>query len=185
MYQRIKRASQSLKSENWAGIISLLGSSALVLNGGVSDILAAMQFTAAEIGLARYGHKSAGYSISAGLFSAGDLTLAFSKSVPEGSLFQYSLFAMAGAWGVGALKHPFEKVAEKSEKPSLAKLSNHFPTICSTSNLLLRIPGVVSAAQSQNFVAAGAIAAWGISDVLAGRLQERAKSIYDYCKIKP
>ncbi len=176
----------AMKSENWAGVVSLTGSSLLVLNGGVSDFAAAAQFTVAELSLSRYGHKSWGYSGAAATFATGDLTLAFANSVPSGSFLQYSLFAMAGAWGIGALKYPFEKAASHFNNAALKKVADSMPTICGTGNLLLRVPGVTTALQSQNWVLAGAVAAWGVGDVLAGRLQEKVVSIYNYAKqLKP
>lgn len=68
-------------SENIAGIVSLGGSSALLLAGNAQSVVAAGVFTVAELVLARTGHKTAGYSAGAALFAVGDLTLAFSESV--------------------------------------------------------------------------------------------------------
>lgn len=172
-------------SENIAGVVSLAGSSALLLAGNVQSAVAAGVFTAAELTLAKYGHKSAGYSAGAALFAAGDLTLAFSDAVQDGSTLQISLLGMAAAWGAGALRYPFERAARSLNSPKLQKVADILPAVCGTGNLALRLPGIFSAASAGNYVVAGAISAWGVADVLAGRLQERVGKIYQSFKSKP
>lgn len=177
----MKSTLSQIKSENAAGIISLMGSTALAFHGDVNNVISAAVFTAAEVTIARYGHKTAGYSAAATLFAAGDLTLAFSDSVEGGSALQITLLGMAGAWSLGALRYPLDKVAEKYKMGGLGKIAETLPAVCGSGNLALRLPGIFSAAASQNYILAGAIAAWGVADVLAGRLQQRVKPLLQFC----
>src|SRR5687768_2165863 len=116
-------------SENLAGAVSLLGSTSLAFAGGVENVAAAAVFTVAELGLARYGHRTGGYSASAALFAAGDLTLAFSGAVEPGSALQLSLLGMAAAWTAGALRYPFARAAEKFGAPKLQKIAGALPAL--------------------------------------------------------
>ncbi|MGB4106867.1 MAG: hypothetical protein WBK55_03630 [Alphaproteobacteria bacterium] len=165
-------------SENIAGAVSLLGSSALMLRGDTKSIAAAIVFTAAELTLARYGHTTKGYAAGAVAFAVGDLTLAFSDSVEEGSFLQMTLQGMAAAWAVGALRYPFERAAQATKSLKLQQVADTLPAICGTANLALRLPGIFSALAANQKIVACAITAWAISDVLAGRLQERVGSVY-------
>jgi len=114
-----------MKSENWGGIVSLFSSTALIANSidfsklateplelstyGQSPgaILAALQFTAAELLLSAKGDKTWGYSAGAALFATGDITLAYTV---DDKHLQYTLIAMAAAWGLGSLRYPFAVV---------------------------------------------------------------------------
>jgi len=169
-------------SENIAGLISLAGSSALFFTGDYKSTTAAAVFTTAELTLAKFGHKVGGYSAGAALFAAGDLTLAFSNSVDNGSTLQITLIGMAGAWGIGALRYPFEKAAQKLESEKLQHIADTLPAVCGTGNLALKLPGIFSAVAAKNYILSTAIVAWAISDILAGRLQERSKAIFQYFK---
>lgn len=100
------------RSENLAGIISLGGSTLLFFSGDMKSATAAAIFTAAELTLAKAGDKSAGYSAGALMFAVGDLTLAFSDSVQDGSSLQMTLIGMSAAWGIGAMRYPTEKAAK-------------------------------------------------------------------------
>ncbi len=166
------------RSENLAGIISLGGSSILVLSGDAKSAVAAGVFTVAEATLAKFGHNSAGYSAGAAGFCAGDLTLAFSEAVQSGSPLQMTLIGMAGAWGVGAARYPTEKIAEVLNSEKLQKVADNLAAVCGGGNLALRAPGIISAADSGNGLVTAAMSAWAVSDVLAGRLQEKVKPIY-------
>ena len=171
-------------SENIAGVISLIGSTAVAFAGGLQSLAAAAVFTVAELTLAKSGHKMGGYATGAALMAAGDLTLAFSKAVEDGSPLQSSLFCMTGAWAVGALRYPFAKAAEFLQSPRLQKIADTLPAVCGTANLLLRLPGIFAAAHDGKKIMTGAIAAWGVADVLSGRLQERAVAIYRHFRKK-
>ena len=165
-------------SENIAGVVSLGGSSVLLLAGNTQSVVAASVFTVAELVLARTGHKTAGYSAGAALFAAGDLTLAFSESVQDGSALQISLLGMTAAWAAGALRYPFEQAAKATGSEKLQAVADALPVVCGTGNLALRLPGLFSAAHAGNYIVATAIGAWGVADALAGRLQERVSKIY-------
>lgn len=166
------------RSENLAGIVSLGGSSILVFSGDVKSAVAAGIFTVAEGTLAKFGHNSAGYSAGAAGFCAGDLTLAFSDAVQSGSTLQMTLVGMAGAWGIGAARYPTEKIAEALNSEKLQKVADNLAAICGSGNLVLRVPGIASAASSGNGLVTVAMSAWAVSDVLAGRLQEKVKPVY-------
>lgn len=159
-------------SENIAGIISLFGSSILLLSGNIQSVIAVILFTAAELILARFGHRKIGYSIGATLFAIGDLTLAFLDSIEPGSYLQLSLLSMTAAWTIGALYYPVSLVSQK--------VAGTFPAICGSVNLVLRIPGIITAVISGHYLIATAISAWALADIFAGRLQERVKQCYDY-----
>lgn len=165
-------------SENIAGIISLLSSTSLIFTGDSKSMAAAGIFTAAELTLARFGHKVEGYAAGATLFAAGDLTLAFSSAIQNETALQTTLLVMAAAWGVGALRYPFERAAKAKDSVTLQKIADTLPAICGTTNLLLRLPGIYSALHAEKNIIAGAITGWGIADILTGRLQERARSVY-------
>jgi hypothetical protein len=165
-------------SENIAGVISLLSSTSLAFTGDSKSLAAAGIFTAAELTLARFGHKVEGYAAGATLFAVGDLTLAFSSAVQNETTLQTTLLVMAAAWGAGALRYPFERAAKATGSAKLQKIADTLPAICGTANLLLRLPGIYSALKEEKYIIAGAITGWGVADVLAGRLQDRARSVY-------
>ena len=120
-------------------------------------MIAAGIFTAAELVLAKFGHKVGGYSTGAALFAAGDLTLAFSDSVENGSVLQITLISMTAAWAVGALRYPFEKAAQQFNSERLQSTADMLPVICGTGNLALRLPGIFSAAMAGNYLLTSAI----------------------------
>jgi len=169
-------------SENIAGATSFIGSSIVLLNGGIESYVAAATFTAAEITLAKWGNKTTGYSAGALLFGAGDAVLAFSNSVPDGSSLQYSLLTMTTAWGIGALRYPLERLAEYTHSKTMQAVADATQPICGTVNLGLRVPGIAFAVHGGQYVLGTAISLWCVADVLAGRLQERVKSIGSYVK---
>lgn len=177
-----KRNFLEKNSERIAGGVSLAGSALLIMAGGPHSIAAAAFFLGAELLMLSFGNKNAGYSSSAVLFAAGDLTLAFSSAVVAGSALQLSLFAMAGFWSLGALKYPFTLAANKFNSKTLYKISDALPTACGLGNLSLRVPAFGAAALSGSGLIAIAIASWGIADVLAGRLQEKANDLYRFSK---
>lgn len=167
------------KSENLAGMISLGGSTLLFFSGDMKSATAAAIFTAAELTLAKAGEKSAGYSAGALMFAAGDLTLAFSDSVQDGSSLQMTLIGMSAAWGIGAMKYPTEKAAEYLNSERLKKVSASLASVAGAGNLVLRVPGIIASAQAGEKLVTAAMSAWAVSDVLAGRLQESVKPVLD------
>jgi hypothetical protein len=136
-------------SENIAGVISLLSSTSLAFTGDSKSLAAAGIFTAAELTLARFGHKVEGYAAGATLFAVGDLTLAFSSAVQNETTLQTTLLVMAAAWGAGALRYPFEQAAKATDSAKLQKIADTLPVICGTTNLLLRMPGIYSAIEAK------------------------------------
>jgi hypothetical protein len=112
-------------SENIAGVISLLSSTSLAFTGDSKSLAAAGIFTAAELTLARFGHKVEGYAAGATLFAVGDLTLAFSSAVQNETTLQTTLLVMAAAWGAGALRYPFEQAAKANGFSEAAKNCRH------------------------------------------------------------
>ncbi len=174
-----------LQPENLAGIISLAGSTGLMLSGESSGISSAIMFTAAELTLAKAGHKIAGYSAAGALFAAGDLMLAFSERAQNAPAMQVMLLGMTGFWALGAARYPLHVLAEKTKNSRLKKFTETtIPAIVGTGNLSLRVPGAVTAAQSGNWLIAGAITCWLIADVLAGRLHEQFSKAARFVKSK-
>jgi len=198
-----------MKSENWGGIVSLFSSTALIANSidfsklateplelstyGQSPgaILAALQFTAAELLLSAKGDKTWGYSAGAALFATGDITLAYTV---DDKHLQYTLIAMAAAWGLGSLRYPFAVVSKQLKNNLSANFNkvgnvlettaNTIPKITGTTNLALRLPGIIAAGKGGEYIVAGAIAGWGAADILTGRLQDSAKEAYIWTKSK-
>lgn len=193
-----------VSSENAAGAISLIGSTAVMANsfdfdwsklselstiaqtvsynGDPTNLIAAASFTAGEISLMLRGHTTAGYSAGALGLAAGDAVLIFSDAAQGNTPLQISLAAMTAFWLVGASKYPLEKISERVQgnfKTATEKMANMAPKVCGFGNLGLRAPGIVTAAQGGNLPLAFGIACWATADILAGRLQDTVKEIYE------
>lgn len=180
-------------SENIGGAVSFIGSALLLLSGGASNTAAAASFAAAELMLMTRGQTSRGYSAAASLMSAGDAVLAFAAAANGDYPLATVLGSMAAAWGVGAARYPLEKLSSlfPSIQPACHEIASHLPSVVGTTNISLRLPGLYAALQNGNVPLALAVACWGTSDVLTGRLQRSAgrfgekfseKVIYPYAE---
>ena len=155
-------------SENIAGVISLIASIILLVFGDTHSTVAAILFLIAEISLSRYGHKTWGYSVGALFFMSGDLFLSFMPTIEPFSYLQLSLLLMGFAWFLGVLRYPCEKIFPHKPTYSLA-LQNG----CGLLNIIAKIPSFIFAVLANQYLLAGVLFAWGVSDILAGRLQEK------------
>lgn len=165
-----------------AGFISLFGSLILILMGDIKSILAAILFTIAELSLARFGHKSLGFSIAASFFIMGNIALITSSNL-EGDLYtQLSLWGMCFAWLFSVFKYPVYKMALHKKSEKLENVSNSLPAITGTLNVFFKVPGVIFAYIGGNVILSIAIFAWVVADILAGRLQERVYAMYKYLR---
>jgi hypothetical protein len=161
-----------LKSENVGGLVSMAGSSLFLLGGDASGVVVAVSFLAAELVLARFGHRRAGYSAGCFLFAFGD-TVAVSSELARGNAtFQVTLLVMAAAWLVGAARAPLALLGERTGSVRLVRIADALQPIAGIATLTLRLPGIAIALGGGNLVAAVAIGCWAASDILVGRLQD-------------
>jgi hypothetical protein len=160
-----------MRSENFGGLVSMVGSCLFLLGGDASGVVISLSFLAAEITLARSGHTRAGYSFGCALFSFGD-ALATTSQVAHGNpAFQITLAAMAAAWLLGALRAPVAWLGELFGKTRLVAAADALQPIVGIVILVLRLPGIATAATGTNYLGAAAVGLWAASDILVGRLQ--------------
>lgn len=150
-------------SENFAGIISLLGSTLLIILGDVKSIIAAIMFTCAELILTVFGHRTAGYSLAALFFIIGNILLIYSASLIENSGVQMSLWGMSFAWFIGTCRYFVELWSRKSNTPRGVKLANDMPAVTGSINIFFKFPGVIFAVSGGDYIVAIAIGCWILS----------------------
>jgi hypothetical protein len=155
-------------SENIAGIVSLSGSLILIILGDIKSIMAAIAFTVAELILTRYGNKTFGYSLAALFFIIGNTLLIYSISLTGDTAVQFALWGMSFAWFIGFCRYFIEKIGR-------INIADNLPAVTGSLNIIIKIPGIIFAYNSGDYVVATAIFLWMLADVLAGRLQEKVK----------
>jgi hypothetical protein len=170
--QSIARYLTGMHSENFGGLVSMLGSCLFLFGGDTTGSLVTLSFVVAEIVLARSGHTRSGYSTGCALFALGDALAVMAEVARENSAFQITLGAMALSWTVGALRAPIAWYGERRDNPVLIRTADALQPIAGAITLLLRIPAIITATSGANYLAAMAVACWAVSDILIGRLQQ-------------
>jgi hypothetical protein len=156
------------------------GGSCLFLFGGdQTGIVVAASFVVAELILARYGHKRAGYSSGCLLFSFGDALAVTSEIAHGNGGFQITLGLMAVAWLIGAARAPIAWIGERRGNSAMVMAADALQPIAGIATLALRLPGIAAAVNGGSDVGAAAVACWAASDVLVGRLQDQLRKFAD------
>jgi hypothetical protein len=166
-----------MKSENLGGLVSMAGSCVFFFGGDVSGAVVSVSFIAAELTLARWGHRRAGYSIGCALFSFGDVVAVISKVAYANRAFQATLLAMAAIWAIGALRAPAAWLGQTLARPWLVACADAIQPLAGTMLLILRIPGIAAAFIGANYLGVAALSCWAVSDVLVGRLQNSISTL--------
>ncbi|MBK66977.1 MAG: hypothetical protein CMP22_02470 [Rickettsiales bacterium] len=153
-------------SENVAGFMGILGNIILLALGDVNGISAAVLAMLAGVCLARFGHKTWGYSLASSLFMIANAILVFTPSLEQNFAVQFSLWVIVFAWAIGTSRYFFEISGYK-------KIADICQPISGLLNVIFKVPGMMFAFQDGQYIVGSAILCWIFSDVLAGRLQEK------------
>jgi hypothetical protein len=166
------------RSENYGGLVSLVGSCVFLFGGDATGVYTTFIFLFAEIVFTRFGHSRKGYSIGCMLISFGDVLAAKSAIANDNEAFQFTLFAMAFIWGVGALRYPLASYGRRFQKARFVKYADALQPAISLAVLATRFPGLLAAILGSNYLGATAISCWAAADVLLGRLQHFSMAFY-------
>ncbi len=175
-----KNSRINLSQENLGGAVSLAASAILLANGDTESALATGSFLAAQVSLMTKGHTAWGYSLGATFFAAGQVVLVHSPAIQDNQGLQLSLYAVAAAWALGALRYPFTVAASKTDgdlSKTLNIIADRLQNISGTANIALKIPGIAAAASQEDYLMTTVIGMWMASDYLAGRIQDQVSSL--------
>lgn len=170
----------NMSQENLGGAVSLAASAILLANGDTESAMATGSFLAAQVSLMTKGHTPWGYSLGAAFFAAGQVVLVHSPTIQDNQSLQLSLYAVAAAWALGALKYPFTIGASKTDGGLSEKLNiiaDRLQNISGSANIVLKIPGIAAAASQEDYLMTTVIGMWMVSDYLAGRIQDQVNGI--------
>lgn len=174
--QSAGRSLAEMKSENIGGLLSMAGSCLFLFGGDANGVIVTLSFLAAEVVLVRYGHLRAGYSAGCAFFAFGD-ALAVSSEIASGNfLFQATLAIMAVAWVIGIARGPLAWWGARLRNSNLVKAADKLQPIVGAAILALRLPSLLTALIGASYLAAAAVALWGVADILIGRLQKAFRS---------
>jgi hypothetical protein len=171
------------RSENIGGLLSMAGSSLFLFGGNATGVLIALSFLFAEIILTRFGHTRGGYSGGCLLFASGDAVAVTSDIASGNGAFQAMLAIMAAAWMLGAVRAPLAWYGERSGRARLVTAADMLQPIAGMAILVLRVPGIVTAAGGASYLGAAAVACWGASDILVGRLHDLYRSLAERARV--
>lgn len=178
-----------MKSENWGGAISLLGSCFVALAGDTESIFSMIAFLSAELTALFVGQSTLGYSIGCLLFAGGDALLCFSRATADNLWLKYTMASIAMTWSVGATRYPAELIATPLETyaPRAGSLVRRYAQaiqpIVGAFMIVQRLPALfISAfngtAWMPNPAMFIATSMWAISDVLYGRVQHYVGKLF-------
>lgn len=173
----------AMKSENIGGLVSMAGSCLFLFGGDSAGIVISLSFLVAEIILTRYGHTRVGYSAGGLLFSFGDALAAVSAVASGNEGFQIALALMAVAWLFGAARAPVAWLGERRGSAAMVAAADALQPIVGIAILILRIPGIITGLAGGSYIGAAAVACWGASDVLVGRLQDVVRKYFTRSKL--
>jgi hypothetical protein len=167
-----------LRSENWAGIVSCIGTLALCYYGDISSVYAVFLFLTAEAILFTRGHKSSGYSLACFMFALGDLLLVFSVATSGNTGLQIALIAQTVIWSIGSLRWPIEQLVvrrlaflPRKLRYVMIQAVPIIQPITGLLNLIQRLPLLLFAFVGGSWILFVAASFWSVADVLSGRLQ--------------
>jgi hypothetical protein len=101
-------------------------------------------------------------------FIIGNTLLIYSISLTGDTAVQFALWGMSFAWFIGFCRYFIEKIGR-------INIADNLPAVTGSLNIIIKIPGIIFAYNSGDYVVATAIFLWMLADVLAGRLQEKVK----------
>lgn len=168
------------RSENFGGLISLIGSCVFLLGGDTTGVIVTSIFLTAEIVFTRFGHSREGYSVGCLLICFGDALAARSAIANSNEAFQFALTAMAVVWGMGALRWPLAWYGNRFKENKFVKLADALQPLTALATLTLRIPGFAAAIIGTNYLGAIAIGCWAAADILLGRLRYFSVAFFSY-----
>ncbi len=179
----------SMKSENWGGVASIVGSSIVALSGDGESLASTVAFWAAEGVFTFFGHRSVGYSVGCFFFSAGDIALCFSAATAGNYALRITMASIAATWLIGSLRYPAE-LAAFGLRDYIPVVSRAFDRVAQSIQplvgglaLVQRLPALATSAfDGKAFMPSPimfvATSFWAASDILCGRLRYYVIRLY-------
>ena len=180
----------SMKSENWGGMASIIGSSIVALGGDRESLASTVAFWAAEGMLTFFGHRSVGYSVGCFFFGAGDIALCFSAATAGNYALRITMASIAATWLLGSLRYPAELAASgfRDRIPvvsrGFARVAQSIQPVVGGLALVQRLPALATSAFDGKVLMPSPVMFvatffWAVSDVLCGRLQYYVNNLYN------
>ena len=179
-------------SERIAGTIGLIGSMAVLFNGGVESVIATNAFIMGQIIFMLKGHKAWAYSLGALCFMTGDIALIVSDAVQMNMPLKIALAGIALGWLVGSTRGALKwssRYFNKEWKKKIIKFASGIQRAVGINNISFRLIVIVTGIIGHNYSIAIAMSIYCIEDMLAGRIQEKSapklKALFKKPKFKP